>query len=507
MTDYTDCDATELARRVREGEQSPAELVDLAIAAIEQVEPRLHAVVHRMFDEARAAAERPLPGGPFTGVPMVVKDFDGVLGGQPYTAGTRMLEGFVPDHDAEIHARLRRAGLVFLAKTNLPELAIYGTTENRWRGNTHNPWNTEHTPGGSSGGTAALVAARAVPVGHGGDGGGSLRIPASACGLVGLKATRGRIPLGPDLGEDWGGYVQWGVLTRSVRDSAALLDVMAGPMPGDPYGAPPPARPFAQEPGADPGRLRVGLCVESIFGRETHPHCREAAEQTAKLLGELGHEVEAVRLPIDKERLAKAYLTQIAVGVAAEVEEMGRWVGRRPSSRYFEETTWFLVQVGRALTGVELQQARDAAQQAGRAMARFHERFDLLLGPTLAYPPIRLGDLAPKLVERLGLAILRALPIGAALRVVLDQLVANSLERTPNTMLFNQTGQPAISLPLHWSPEGLPIGVQLAARFGEEATLLRIAAQLDVADRLKAQESEPPGGGSSPRVARVITLR
>jgi amidase len=275
--------------------------------------------------------------------------------------------------------------------------------------------------------------------------------------------------------------VQRGVLTRSVRDSAALLDVMAGPMPGDPYAAPPPARPFVQEPGADPGHLRVGLCVESLFGRETHPHCREAAEQTAQLMRTLGHDVEEVRLPIDKGRLAKAYLTQVAVSVAAEVQRVGRWAGRKPASRDFEATTWFLVQVGRALSGVELQQARDTAQQAGRAMAGFHERFDLFLGPTLAYPPIRLGELAPKPVERLGLAVLRALPIGAALRAALDQLAANSLERTPNTMLFNQTGQPAISLPLHWSPENLPIGVQLAARFGDEAMLLRVAAQLEAA--------------------------
>jgi amidase len=481
MRDYTDADATELARRLRDGEQSPAEVVDLAIAAIEQVEPRLHAVVHRMFDEARAAARGPLPDGPFRGVPMVVKDSDGFLGGQPYTAGTRLLERFVPDHDAEVFARLRRAGLIFVAKTNLPELALLATTENRWRGNTHNPWNTAHTPGGSSGGSAALVAARAVPVGHGGDGGGSLRIPASACGLVGLKVTRGRIPLGPDLGEDWGGYVQRGLLTRSVRDSAALLDVMAGPMPGDPYAAPPPARPFAQEPGADPGRLRVGLCVESILGRGTHPHCREAAEQAARLLQTLGHEVDEVRLPIDKERLARAYLTQVAVSVAVDVDRMGRWVGRTPSPRDFEPTTWFLVQVGRALGGVELQQARDAVQEAGRAMARFHERHDLFLGPTLAYPPIRLGELAPKPAERLGLAVLRAVPVKAALRAVLDRLAAESLERTPNTMLFNQTGQPAISLPLFWSPEHLPIGVQLAARFGEEALLLRVAAQLEAA--------------------------
>ncbi len=227
MDDYTTCDATELAARVRRGEVRPEELVEKAIAAVEAVNPALNAVMHPMYDAARAAA-KDLPDGPFRGVPMVVKDHDGFIKGEPYTAGTSFLEGFVPDHDSEALARLRRAGLVFVAKTNLPELALLGTTEGRLKGPARNPWNTEHSTGGSSGGSAALVAARAVPLGHGGDGGGSLRIPASACGLVGFKTTRGRITQAPDFGESWGGYVSWGCMTRSVRDAAAIVDVMAG---------------------------------------------------------------------------------------------------------------------------------------------------------------------------------------------------------------------------------------------------------------------------------------
>lgn len=473
-------DATEWARRLAAGEIVGSELVERSIAAIEQVNPQLNAVVHPMFESARERARGVLEG-PFAGVPMVVKDFDGFVRGEPFTASTRFLEGFVPDHDSEAIARLRRAGFVFLAKTNLPELAILGTSESEWRGPVHNPWDLAHSAGGSSGGSAALVAAGAVPVAHGGDGGGSLRIPASANGLVGLKASRGRIPLGPEMGEGWGGYVQWGVLTRSVRDSAAMLDCMAGPMPGDPYAAPALARPLLQEVGADPGRLRIGLVTGSIFGKETDPECAEAARKAGAALAAMGHEVDEARLPIDRDTLARAYLVQVGVGVAAEIEEMARWTGRRPSADQFEASTWFLLQVGATMSGLELQQARDAAQEAGRRMASFHQQYDLFLGPTLAHPPVKLGQLALKPAERFGLAVLRALPLRPALRAVLAQLAADSFERTPNTQLFNQTGQPAISLPLHQSAAGLPIGVQLAAAMGREDLLIQVSAQLEQA--------------------------
>jgi amidase len=480
LNDYTACDATELAARVRRGEVRPIELVEKAISGIEAVNPALNAVMHPMYESARAAA-RDLPDGPFRGVPMVVKDFDGFVKGEPFTAGTRFLEGFVPDHDSEALARLRRAGLVFVAKTNLPELAILGTTEGRLKGPARNPWNPEHSTGGSSGGSAALVAARAVPLGHGGDGGGSLRIPASACGLVGFKTTRGRVTMAPDFGESWGGYVSWGCLARSVRDAAALIDVMAGPGAGDPYAVPPLERPLAEEVGAPPGKLRVAFTSGSLFGKATHPEAKAAVESAARLLSELGHEVEEARPEFDRARLVRAYLTQIAAGVAAEIEEMGRWVGRKPSPAYFEPTTWFLFQIGRHLNAAELQQSRDAAQAAGRSLATFFSRYDLLVTPTLAYPPARLGELALKTIEKAALATLRAIPAGPALRAILAQLAETSLERTPNTQLFNQTGQPAVSLPLHQTPDGLPVGVQFAARYAEDGLLMRVASQIEAA--------------------------
>ena len=481
IQDYAEVDAVELARRVREGEVTPSELVDAALSAIDKVDPKLNAVVHSMAARARKTASGDLPDGPLRGVPIVVKDFDGFVKGEPFTASCRFLEGFVPNHDAEIIARLRRAGLVFIAKSNCPELALLGTTEPAWRGPTRNPWNTNHSTGGSSGGSAALVAARAVPAGHGGDGGGSLRIPASACGLVGLKPTRGRVPTGPDAAELWGGYTQFGVLTRSVRDTAAFLDIIAGPMPGDPYFAPPPLRPYVEEPGADPGKLRIGMTTRSLYGRDTDRECVEATNGAAKLLEELGHHVEEAKLEIDRDRLVRAYLTQVGVGVAAEIEEMAVWTGRQPKAEFFEPGTWFLRQVGMTLSALQLQDARDAVQEAGRAMARFHERYDLFLSPTLAHPPVRIGQLSLKPAERVGLRALRALPVAAGIKKVLAMLAETNFERTPNTQLFNQTGQPAISLPLHWSRDGLPIGIQLAAPMGREDMLLRIAAQLEAA--------------------------
>ena len=476
-----DADAIELARRVRTREVSAAELVDAAIAGIEAVNPRLNAVVHKMYDAACQQAQQPLTDAPFAGVPMVVKDFDGFVKGVPFTASTRFLAGFVPDHDAEAIARFRRAGLIFLAKTNCPELAILGTTESAWRGPAHNPWNLNHTTGGSSGGSAALVAARAVPVAHGGDGGGSLRIPASCCGLVGLKASRGRIPTGPDLGEGWGGYVQFGVLTRSVRDTAAMLDVLAGPMAGDPYAAPPHEGTFLAAMARAPQKLRIAFSTRSFFGRTTHPACVTAVQNTAKLLTDLGHHVEEAHPEFDRDALVQAYLTQVGVGTAAEISDFARWMGKTPKATDFEPSTWFLRQVGLAMGGVDLQRARDAIQTAGRQLARFHQRYDILLSATLAHPPVRLGELGLKPADKIGLGVLRKVPLKAAIRAALAQLAADNFEKMPNTQLFNQTGQPAISLPLHTGPDGLPVGVQFSAAYGEEDLLLALAAQIEAA--------------------------
>jgi len=472
-------DATAQAERVRRGEVHPTELVEQAIAAIEQVNPTLNAVIHRMYEQARAAAKRALPDGPFRGVPFVVKDLDGWLAGEPYTQSCRLSKDFVPTEDAEIIARMKRTGVIIVGKTNTPELGLLGITEPALHGPTRNPWNPDHTPGGSSGGTAAIVAARAVAMGHGGDGGGSIRIPASACGLFGLKPTRGRNPLGPVIGEAWGGYVQPGVITRSVRDCAAMLDATQGPDPGAPYASPPRARPYVDELRTPPRKLRIAFSTGAQLGRDTHVDVRTAVTDAAALCASLGHELEEAVLPIDKDALVAAYFTQIAVGTAAAVEYTGTWVGRTPRPADFEPETWLLATIGRKLSALDLQRSRDACQAAGRQLARFFQRYDLFLDGTLAYPPIKVGQLALKPAEKAALAALRVVSPKFVLDKVLAELGTNALAMTPNTQVANQTGVPAMSVPLWWNPAGLPIGVQLTAPFGDEATLFQLAAQLE----------------------------
>lgn len=474
-------DATALAERVRRGEVHPTELVEAAITAIEKVNPQLNAVVHRMYEQARTAAKGTLPEGPFRGVPFVVKDLDGWLANEPYTQSCRMSKDFVPTEDAEIIARMKRTGVVIVGKTNTPELGIIGVTESDLRGPARNPWNPDHTPGGSSGGTASIVASRAVTMGHGGDGGGSIRIPSSACGLFGLKPTRGRNPLGPRVSEGWGGYVQPGVLTRSVRDCATMLDATQGPDVGAPYASPPRERPYAEEIRRAPRKLRIAFSTGSQLGKQTHADVQAAVKDAAALCASLGHELVEVSLPIEREALVAAYFTQIAVGTAMAIEETAKLVGRKPTPADFEPQTWLLGTIGRKLTALDLQRSRDACQVAGRTLGRFFQTHDLFLDGTLAYPPLKVGELALKSPERAALAALRVVSPRFVLDKLLETLGANALEKTPNTQVANQTGLPAMSVPLHWNAAGLPIGVQFTAPFGDEATLFQLAAQLETA--------------------------
>ena len=414
-------------------------------------------------------------------MPFVVKDLDGLVADEPFTGSCRFLQDFVPDHDSTIITRMRRAGVILVAKSNTPEFGIMGTTEPELRGPTHNPWSLAHTPGGSSGGSGALVAARAVPMAHAGDGGGSIRIPASICGLFGMKPTRGRNPVGPDTGEGWGGYVQPHVLTRSVRDSAAMLDALCGPEAGAPYATATPERSFLEAAGGPPGRLRVAWSPKALYGNHTHPDCVAAVEDAARLCEELGHHVEEAAPAVDTELLARAYLVQVAVGVSATIAQSGVWVGKKPTPDGFEPPTWLLGQIGSKLSALELHNSREACHEAGRQLAAFHTGFDVFLCPTAAHPPALLGQQQLKGHERLGLAVLRQLSTKGVLDRVLADLAERSLALTPNTQLFNQTGQPAMSVPLFWNDAGLPIGVQFAGRFGDEATLFALAAQLECA--------------------------
>ncbi len=340
--EYDRLDALALAELVARREVSAAEVLEAALARADARNPAVNAIVARYDDEARARAAGALPPGPLSGVPFLVKDLLAAWKGHPLTGSSRLFERYVPEEDSEVVRRLRRAGLVLFGQTNTPELGIMGTTEPALRGATRNPWDPSRSAGGSSGGSAAAIATRIVPAAHGNDAGGSLRIPASACGIFGLKPTRGRVSLGPRYGENISGLTVEGAMTRSVRDAAALLDVLAGPAPGDPYAAPSPARPFAAEVGAPPGRLRIAVTHESFFGLTTAPECREATLDAARLLAELGHDVVEARPEFSREALVHAYLVALSAAVAADVHAMSRATGRRPGPDVLEPETWVL---------------------------------------------------------------------------------------------------------------------------------------------------------------------
>lgn len=483
FAEYRNHDAVALSALIKKREVSPRELLEVAIERLETVNPKLNAVVHRCYERARRAIANGASDAAFHGVPFLVKDLDGMLGGEPFTASSRSLASYVPEASSELFKRYERAGLAIFGKTNTPEFGIFAITEPELRGPARNPWNPDHTPGGSSGGSGAAVAAGIVPVAHGGDGGGSIRIPASCCGLFGLKPSRGRMPLGPDAGEGWNGFVVPHVLSRSVRDSAALLDATHGPDVGALYEATPPVRPFSEEVARDPGKLRIGVVRTSLFGRTTSSDCAGAVDHAAKLCSSLGHHVEDVVLDFDRDALVRAYLVIVAAGVAFQVENACRLTGvSPPRADLFEGPTWFLSQVGHALSAYELEDARNTFHAGVRRVSATFQKCDVVLTPTLAYPPVEVGELAPKAWERAGLAVLRAVPSRALLDKVLDGMSQNALEKTPNTMLFNMTGQPAMNVPLAWNRAGLPIGVQFVGRLNDEATLFRLAGQLEKAE-------------------------
>ena len=466
-TSLADLDAVGTAELIRRGELSPREAVDAAIARIEKLDPGVGAVIHRRFEKARDEAASPsLPRGPFHGVPFLLKDIGGEMGGEPYHAGMRALRDakWIAPADSYLTAKLRAAGFVVLGRTNTPELALLPTTEPEAYGPTRNPWDTARSAGGSSGGAAAAVAARMVPAAHASDGGGSIRIPASTCGLVGLKVTRGRNSFGPGLGERWGGFSAEGVVTHTVRDTAAILDVTNGPMPGDPYAAAPPARPYAQEVGADPGKLRIGVMLCGPRAIAVDPECLAAARTAAKALEALGHRVEeSYPEALDDPAAPGAFVTVVGANVARALEAWGEKLGRTLTEADVEVLTWGVAQIARTWPTTRYLQAVEFVHGFGRRVAAWWQGgFDLLLTPAVAEPPPPLGTFAsPSDVPLKG--FLRAAPFGAY------------------TSFFNQTGQPAISLPVHWTAHGLPVGAQLVAATGREDLLFRVAAQLEEA--------------------------
>ena len=458
-------DTTAQAALVRTRKISPRELVDAAIARIERLNPTLGAVIHPALERARATADA-VPDGPFRGVPFLMKDIGGAEAGEPYHCGMRFLKeaGWRAREDAELTHRFRAAGLVSLGRTSTPELALLPTTEPVAYGATRNPRSLAHSAGGSSGGAASAVAAGIVPAAHASDGGGSIRGPASMCGLIGLKTTRGRSSFGPALGERWSGFSVECVLTRTVRDLAGFLDAIAGPAPGDPYTAPAPVRPFRDEVGAAPGRLRVGVLRTAPRGIPMHAEASAAVERAARLFAELGHEVaDGGPAALDEPQSVLAYVSVVAANTARALASWGEAVGRPIGVDDVEPLTWALAERGRHLSAVDHLATLEYIHAFGRRLAAWwQDGHDLLVTVTQAEPPPELGYISSTPDDPLR-AFVRSAPYGAC------------------TAPFNMSGQPAISLPLHWTADGLPMGVQLVAPTGREDLLLRVAAQLEEA--------------------------
>jgi amidase/6-aminohexanoate-cyclic-dimer hydrolase len=460
--EYDRYDALGLAELIASKQVSASEVLETAIARIEALNPSLNAVVHKMYDEARRSIRAGLPQGPFTGVPFLLKDLGAWYKGAPVGGGSHLYDGFIADRDFTIVERYKAAGLVILGRTNTPELGLVPTTEPRAYGPTRNPWNREHSAGGSSGGAAAAVAARMLPAAHATDGGGSIRIPAANCGLVGLKPTRARTPAGPLVGEGWGGMAIGHAVTLSLRDSAALLDATAGPAPGDPYCAPAPARPFLQEVGADPGRLRIAITTTSPWGNPLHSECIAAVTGTATLCEELGHRVVEAMPSVDTTTLRWARDVIVSGSVANSIDNRLEALGRPLRNGEIETLTALWAERGRRYTARDVARATAILHGIGRRFAAFFADYDVLISPVLSEPPPRLGVIDTMTQD-------------------FDGLIEKLLRLVCFTRQFNVSGGPAMSLPLHWTPDGLPIGVQLAADFGNEAVLFRLGTQLETA--------------------------
>ena len=462
LSEYADHDGLALGALVRSGAVSATELMETALAAIERLNPRLNAVTYTMRPQAEAAIAAGLPDSAYMGVPFLLKDLSPTVADLPTTAGSRFFGDVVRPFDTELVRRWKRAGLVMLGKTNTPELGSSGSTEPVATGPTHNPWVLGRSPGGSSGGSAAAVAAGIVPAAHATDGGGSIRGPASCCGLVGLKPTRGRNTLAPNAGEAWQGFVAEHVVSRSVRDSAALLDATAGYYPGDPNIAPTPARQYLQEVDAAPGRLRIGVALREVAGQRFHPDAAAAVAVAARLLADLGHEVEEVSPQYDAPLLLEAFMTFFAAGVGHAIEEHAAATNKVPSPNLIERNNLWLWEKSKKIGCTDYLRAIAKQNTVTRQFARFFSDYDIWLTPTTAEPPPPLGYLHADVDD-------------------VEEFFRRLWRFNPVQWVYNATGNPAITLPLHWNAAGLPLGVMLGAEFGAEATLFRVSAQLETA--------------------------
>lgn len=460
MQDYSSHDAIGLAQLVRRGDVSVPELVEAAIARVEQLDRRINAVVYRDFDRAREMAAGPLPDGPFTGVPFLVKDFGISVAGWPCTSGSRFCAEVVDREDSGLTRRYREAGVVMLGRGASSEYGIVGNVETSLFGATRNPWNTDHIAGGSSGGSAAAVAAGMVPMAHASDGLGSIRIPAACCGLVGMKPTRDRVPNLPD-GFDYAmGFCIDHVVTRSVRDSAAMLDATGLPEPGSPYAIPAKAGPYLDEVSRSPGKLRIAWSPDTPSGQPLDPEVLKVLEHTAAALAALGHEVRAESIGVDHRAVARARAPVSAANFAAGMRRVIDRVGREPREDELEPMTWAALQGSRAVTGEQAFWGYQELRMLMRGVVQRFDSFDVYLCPVMTAPPPRIGFSDPASVTPRDLG-------------------KRQMAMFPFAALFNFTGQPSLSLPLGMSAQGLPIGMMFTGRYADEATLYRLAGQLE----------------------------
>jgi amidase len=462
LDEYSSYDAVGLSELVRRREVSPRELAETALAAIAGVNPKINAVVETFPERAENATG----SGPLGGVPFLRKDILIQEEGGLTEFGSRLAAGLRMPNASELALRYRRAGLVILGRTTTPELAFNATTENVKDGPTRNPWDLQRSAGGSSGGSAAIVAAGAVPAAHGNDGGGSIRIPAACCGIVGLKPTRGRVPLGPDHGTVLLGLVAEHALTRTVRDSAAILDATQGASPGDPYVIAPPTRPFSDEIRAPTGRLKIAFTNKAWTGVSVDPEIAAAVDRTAKLCSELGHDVMKDAPVIDADAFGLATQNIWCSFIALGIDALAAATGRTPGPETLEPSSLACFEYGKSLTAIDLYHAEDVMNRVSRKVGAFFEPYDVLLTPTIGRRTLPIGD---------------ALLNGTAPDLTAEKWVRQIFTYAPFTSLFNTTGQPAISLPLEQDSDGLPVGMQFVARYGEEATLFRLAASLEEA--------------------------
>jgi amidase len=460
LPDYSLYDGLGLADLVARRQVTPLELVEAAFERIERHNPAINAVVHTAYDEARAAAAGPLPDGPFKGVPFLVKDLLIAVAGWPRTSGSRFCADVVDTEDSGLMRRYRSSGVIPLGKTSCPEFGITGTTEPALFGPCRNPWSLEHSTGGSSGGSAAAVAAGIVPMAHGGDGRGSIRIPASCCGLVGLKVTRDRNPHLPDGYDFAQGYVVEHVMTRTVRDCAAMLDVTGVPEPASPYAPPAKDRPYMEEIERSPGRLRIAWSSETANGRAVRPEVQTALEGVADLLERLGHEVVPRGLGVDQRALYGAQNAFSGANFAAGMRRLIDHIGREPREDELEPLTWASLKGGRRATGEQAMWDAQELRMLARGVMTLFEDFDVYLTPVMGTPPPPIGYLDP-------------------VAVAPRDIGRRNGEVFPFCAPFNMTGQPSLSLPLAWTDDGLPMGMMFTGRYADEATLFRLAAQLE----------------------------